>query len=150
MDHIESCLRDHDLPAPDAEHLTENERGYIGMSYDSLYNDDFLTGTSHPILSFYICIIFYYMVVVSNSSSGVTGCRKWDVEKGVEAYTAVVHQSQEDVYAFVRNACDTGVFHWKLYNGIVLLLSLHLQPPSWNSSSPLPSPPSPWTQLIIT
>ena len=50
MDHIESCLRGHDLPAPDAEHFTENEDGHIGVSYDSLYNGDFLTGTSHPIL----------------------------------------------------------------------------------------------------
>ena len=65
------------------------------------------------------------MVVVSNSSSGVTSCQKWDVKKRVEAYEAVVHQSQEDFHAFVRHvaACDTGVFHWKLYNGIVLFLS---------------------------
>ena len=53
------------------------------------------------------------MVVVSDSSSGVTSCQKWDVEKRVEACEAVVHQLLEDFYAFVRNlaARDTDVFY---------------------------------------
>ena len=49
QDHTELNLRNHDLPAPDAEHFTENEGGYMKVPYDSIYNVDFLTGTSHPI-----------------------------------------------------------------------------------------------------
>ena len=80
------------------------------------------------------------MVVVSNSSAGVIGCQKWDVEKRLEACNAVVHQLQEDFYGLVRDvaARDNDVFHWKLYNGIVIFLSLHLLNPSRNSTSPLP------------
>ena len=52
VDHTESYLRNHDPLAPNAEHFTENEGGYREVSYDSLYNVDFLTGTCHPILFF--------------------------------------------------------------------------------------------------
>ena len=52
MDHIESCLRGHVLPAPDAEHFTETEGVYREVSCDSLYNVDFLKGISHPTLFF--------------------------------------------------------------------------------------------------
>ena len=44
MDHIESCLRNHVLPAPDAEHFTETEGVYREVSCDRLFNVDFLTG----------------------------------------------------------------------------------------------------------
>ena len=50
MDHTESYLRNHDLPAPDAEHFKETKGGYREVSCDSLYNVDFLKGISHPIL----------------------------------------------------------------------------------------------------
>ena len=52
MEHIESCLRNHDLPAPDAEHFTQVEGGYREVSYDRLHNVEFLTGTSHTMLLF--------------------------------------------------------------------------------------------------
>ena len=66
-----------------------------------------------PILPFIYSILFYFTVVVSNSSSSVTSCQKQDVEKRVEACEAVVHQLQEDFNGLVRNlaARHIAVFH---------------------------------------
>ena len=47
MDHIESYLRNHDIPAPDAEHFTQVESGCRQVSCDRLFNVDFLTGIIH-------------------------------------------------------------------------------------------------------
>ena len=91
-----------------------------------------------PICTFYFSILFYSMVVVSDPSSGVTSCQKWDVKKRVETHEAVVHQSQEDFHAFLRNlaARYTSVFHWKWYCSISLLtppaplMKFNFSPPS--------------------
>ena len=80
--------------------------------------------------------------MVSKSSLGVTGCQKWDVEKRVEVYEAVVHQSQEDFNGLVRNlaARHIGVFHWKLYNGIssISLFTSSASRTEFNFSPPAP------------
>ena len=102
-----------------------------------------------PILPFIYSILFYSTVVVTNPLSGVTSCQKWDVEKRVEAYEAVVHQLQEDFNGLVASstlASATG----NSTHGIVLFLSLHLLHPLRNSTSPLPLPscPSPSSLLL--
>ena len=108
MDHIESCLRNHDLPAPDAGHFTETEGGYSEVSCDPLFTVDFLTGTSHLIL------FFPQLISLSEVTSGIMDVPTLQLKRAAHRSPSLLNmirvKEQRDLFGILNYANSSSLY----------------------------------------